>query len=291
MRKGLRIDNALCLAAISAVVLLSACGNAATSSSATPGSAPTSSFGGNADQRVDAWFVDGGHAELTSLIDALDAVGHAPDTSAGLGAACIKLAGAVTSAQAAPAVPDAAAQSSLAGLLTDYATAAADCRTWASSHDASMMTKSAAAISAGSADLRKFEAETADAQTRQLQSEETSKCRQLYQAWENGPAKPEISQFLTALGALLTADSGSSIPATTAAAEKAAQAAGQLTGAPVPACADPAGDFAEIISTVRAAAAGAGPANSQSAAALALEPLKGLPALEAGFTAEVKAAT
>jgi hypothetical protein len=240
---------------------------------------------------VDAWFVDAGQAELASLSDAITAVAHAPSTPAALGTACAKLAGAVASAQAGPQVPDAAAQSSFASALAEYATGAADCRAWASSHDATLMTKANAAISAGSTFIERFNAQTEDAQTKQLRSAEASRCKQLYQAWKDGPARALLGQFLTALNAVPEIDSETNIPAATDAAEKAAQPAARLAGYPVPACADPAGYFTEILATVRTAAATAGTVTSQSAQAQALTPLNGVPTLEADFTDEVDTAT
>jgi hypothetical protein len=291
-----RLDSALCLMAVGAAILLSACGGhtAAPSSSGTSTAASTAqapSLQGSTTERVDAWFVDGGHAELTRLTAAIIGVGQAPNTFAALGAACAKLAAAVASAQAGPPVPDAAAQASFTSALAEYAKSAADCQAGASSHDVALINKAAAATSAGTTDLQRFTAETQDAQSKEVQSEEVRRCEQLYQAWKNGPAHAWISQFSTALDALQVVESGKNLPAITAAAEKAGQPAAQLARYPVPACADPTGDFAAILATVRAAAASAGTAKSQSAIVQALAPLKGVPALEAAFTAEVKSAT
>jgi hypothetical protein len=302
-----RLDRALCLAAVSATILLSACGgHTAVPSSGTstgPSSVPSSgtstaasaaqtpSSQGATTERVDAWFVDGGHAELTRLTVAIVGVGHASDTFAALGAACAKLAAAVASAQAGPPVPDAAAQASLTGALADYAKSAGDCQAGASAHNDALISKAATATSAATSYLQRFETETEDAQTKEVQSEEARRCKQLYQAWEDGPAHAAISQFLTALNALQVAESGTNLPAITTAAEKAAQPAAQLARDPVPACADPADDFAQILATVRTAAASVATAKSQSAVVQAQAPLKGVPVLEAAFTAEVKTAT
>ncbi|MGH3399788.1 MAG: hypothetical protein ACRDPO_34405 [Streptosporangiaceae bacterium] len=240
---------------------------------------------------MEAWFVDGGHAALTRLADAALGIAQAQHAPATLGADCAKLAAAVTSAQAGSPVPDAAAQASFSSALSEFATGAADCRTGASSHDSALLTKSAAAIGAGTTDIRRFDAETEDAQTRHVRAEEASHCKRLYQSWEHGSAHPEISQFLSALSALMSTDSGTDLSATATAAEKAARPAAQLTRFPVPVCADPATTLAQILATVRTAAASAGAAKSQSAMTRALAPLKGVPSLEAAFTAEVKTAT
>jgi hypothetical protein len=290
-----RLNRALCLIAVSATVLLSACGghSGAPSSSGTSAAASvaqTSSLQGTTTQRVSAWFVDGGHAELARLTAAILVVGHA-STFAAQGAACAKLAAAVASAQTGQPVPDPAAQASFASALAEYATSAADCQAGASSHDVALMNKAADATGAATRDILRFEAETKDAQTKQVQSEEASRCKQLYQAWEDGPAHAEISQFLPALAALQQTDSGNNLPAITASAVKAAQPAVLLTRYPVPVCADPAGYFAEILATIRTAAAEAGTAKSRSIEVQALAPLKGVPVLEDEFTAEVKTAT
>lgn len=292
---GKRLNRTLCLTVVSAAILLSACGgHTATSSSSgastAASAAQTPALGGTTTERVSAWFVDGGHAELARLSATIVAVGHA-STFAAQGAACAELAAAVASAQVGPPVPDAAAETLLASALAEFAASAADCRAGASSHNVALMNKAAAATSAGATDILQFNVETKDAQTKKVQSEEASRCKQLYQAWEDGPAHAEISQFLPALAALQEADSGKNLPAITAAAQKAAQPAGQLARYPVPACADPVGYFAEILDTVRIAAAKAGTAESQSAVIQALAPVKEVPTLEAAFSAEVKTAT
>jgi len=288
-----RLNRTLCLTVVSATVLLSACGGRTPSSSGTSTAASvtqTPALRGTTTERVGAWFVDGGHAELTRLTAAILAVGHA-STFAAQGAACAKLAAAVASAKAGPPVPDAAAEASLTSALAEFAASAADCQAGASSHNVALMNKAAGATSAGARDILQFNAETKDAQTKEVQSEEGSRCKQIYQAWEDGPAHAEINKFLPALAALQETDSGKNLPAITAAAQKAAQPAGQLVHYPVPVCADPAGYFAEILDTVRTAAAKAGTAESQSVVTQALAPLKEVPALEAAFSAEVKTST
>lgn len=297
-----RLDRALCITGLSATILLSACaGHSAVPSSgpssglssgtSTAASAPQApSLQGKTIGRVEAWFIDGGDAELTRLNDAIIGVGQAPHTFTAWGAACAKVAAAVASARAGPPVP--AARASFTGMLADYAKSAADCRAGAAAHDVALIKNAAAAAtSAGTRDLQQFEEDTEDAQTKEVQSEEASRCKQLYQAWEDGPAHPGISQFLTALNALQVAESGTNLAAITTAAEKAAQPAAQLARYPVPACADPTGDFAQILATVRTAGASAGTAKSQPAVVQALAPLKGVAALEAAFTAGVKTAT
>ena len=70
--------------------------------------------------KVVVWYTDTGKAELALLTDSIDTVGHAATLSA-QGAACAKLATAVTTARADPQVPDPAARSWLAQALTESA--------------------------------------------------------------------------------------------------------------------------------------------------------------------------
>ena len=64
--------------------------------------------------KVVVWYTDTGKAELALLTDSIDTVGHAATLSA-QGAACAKLATAVTTARADPQVPDPAARSARPG--------------------------------------------------------------------------------------------------------------------------------------------------------------------------------
>ncbi len=239
--------------------------------------------------RVAAWFVDSGQAELSRLTTAIDGV-HAADTPgasyAGLDAACATFAAAVASAQDGPSVPDAAEETSFARALAKYATSATDCRAGASAHDVTLINKAGAAMSAGTSDLAQF---TAD--TRAARAAAGRNCKEQYQAWTNGPAHAPLSQLLTALKTLQRVDSGTSVPAIASAIKDAAQPAAELARYPAPACADPRRDFAAILARVRSAAASAAGAKSLSAITQALAPMNAVPALESAFTAEVKIAT
>jgi hypothetical protein len=306
--KGL--DLALGLAAVSATILMSGCGGStaapspSTASSgaatATPSTAPAAIAApppgpaATTTERLDAWFVDGGHATLTRLTEAIVAVGHADtpgNTYAALGRACAREAAAVSSAQAGPQVPDAAAQASFAGALAEYAKSAADCEAGASAHSVALLNKAAAATRAGTADVLRFDNQTKDPQTRQAEAAAARRCKQAFNAWRNGPATAELNQLLARLKALQVVSSGTDLAAITAATQKAGQAAAQLTSFPVPACADPGGNFAALLARVQSAAAAAGSAHSLPAVVQALAPLKVAPTLEAQFTDEVKLTT
>ena len=78
----------------------------------------------------------------------------------------------------------------------------------------------------------------------------TAACAQQYHAWQNGPAHSAIIKFEAAQQVLAT-DSSSGRPALIAAALNIfGQAAAALEGFPVPACADPHGYFATLLSQV-----------------------------------------
>lgn len=309
MAKGL--DLALGLAAVSATILMSGCAGRTTASAptssvtsepavASPSKAPaaiaTQAPGSTVTttERLDAWFVDGGHAALTSLTSAIVAVGHADTpgkTYAALGKACTREAAAVARAQAGPAVPDAAAQASFAAALAEYARSAADCQAGASAHSVTLLNKAADATRAGTADVLRFDNQTKDAQARQAQAAVARRCKQVFKEWQDGPAHAEVSQLLAALKALQVVGSGKNLTAITSTTQRAGQAAAQLVRFPVPACADPGGNFAALLARVQAAAAAAGSAHSLSAVVQALAPLQEVPTLEAQFTDEVKLTT
>ncbi len=112
-------------------------------------------------------------------------------------------------------------------------------------------------------------------------------CKELFQAWKTA-RHSRVSQFLAALKTAAARRLRDEPPRYNSAIKKAGQPAAQLARYPVPPCADPGGDFAAILTRVRAAAASAGSANSLSTIVQALAPLDEVPALEAEFTAEVK---
>ncbi len=312
-----RLHLALGLAAVSATIGMSGCGGSTAASApaaATPGTAaaspgaaaatpstapaavasPPPGASATTAEKLDAWFVDGGHATLTRLTTAIVAVGHADaagKTYAALGRACAREAAAVSSAQAGPPVPDAPAQASFADALAEYAKSAADCQAGASAHSVALLNKAAAATRAGTADVLRFDNQTKDPQTRQAEATAARRCKQAFDAWRNGPATAELNQLLATLKALQVVGSGKDLAAITAATKKAGQAAAQLTSLPVPACADPGGNFAALLARVQSAAAAAASAHSLPAMVQALAPLKMAPTLEAQFTDEVKLTT
>ena len=117
-------------------------------------------------------------------------------------------------------------------------------------------------------------------------------CKQRYLAWKNGPAKSAAGRFSaaqTALSAAASKENNATGIAATAEAE--GRAAARLSAFPVPACADPRGYLAAVLTDVRTAAANAATASSVSELVTGLAPLKAVPALEGAFTAELKRTT
>lgn len=120
----------------------------------------------------------------------------------------------------------------------------------------------------------------------------TLACKQRYLAWKNGPAKSAAEQFSAAQRALSAAGSKeNNVIGITAAAEAEGRAAARLGAFPVPACADPNGYLAAVLTDVRTAAANATTANGLSELVTALAPVKAVPSLESDFTAELKRTT
>jgi hypothetical protein len=119
-----------------------------------------------------------------------------------------------------------------------------------------------------------------------------SSCKQLYLEWKNGPAQSAAKQFTAAQTALSAAGSKqNNVSGITAAVEAEGQAAARLAAFPVPACADPGGYLAAVLSNVQTAAASAATADSVSELVEALTPLKAVPELENDFSIELKRTT
>jgi hypothetical protein len=117
-------------------------------------------------------------------------------------------------------------------------------------------------------------------------------CKQRYLAWKNGPAKSAAERFSAAQTALSAAGSKENNASGIATAAKAeGRAAARLDTFPVPACADPGGYLAAVLTDVRTAAARAATAHGLSGLVTALAPLKTVPRLESDFTAELKHTT
>ena len=120
----------------------------------------------------------------------------------------------------------------------------------------------------------------------------TTSCKQQYLAWKNGPAKSAAEQFTNAQTAVSAAASQqNNVSGITAAVEAEGQAAAAFAAFPVPACADPGGYLAAVLTNVQTAAAGAATASSLTELVSALAPLNAVPGLESNFTTELKRTT
>ena len=119
----------------------------------------------------------------------------------------------------------------------------------------------------------------------------TAACAQQYHAWQNGPAHPAIINFEAAQQALAD-ESSSGNPALIAATMNIlGQRAAALASFPVPACADPNGDFAALLSQVSTVTGEVGPDATLTILQQAINQLDSVFSLESEFTAEVKQTT
>ena len=113
-------------------------------------------------------------------------------------------------------------------------------------------------------------------------------CTQQYTAWQHGPARATGKKLGNALTAVQDASGNSDLPALTSALETAGADAAAARPYPMPACADPAGYWGQMLAHIRAAGDNAGTASGLSALILAEVPLKAVPGLEAKLGAELK---
>jgi len=133
---------------------------------------------------------------------------------------------------------------------------------------------------------------TSSAKTGTTGTTATAACKQAYLAWKNGPAKSAAAQFTAAQSALSAAASQeNNADGIAAAAEAEGQAAANFSAFPVPACADPRGFLAAVLTNVQTAADNAASASDLAQLVTALTPLQAVPGLESDFTAELKRTT
>lgn len=117
-------------------------------------------------------------------------------------------------------------------------------------------------------------------------------CHQQYLAWKNGPARSYVTQtFLTDDKAVVAATNSEDIPASIAALKKLGQDGATMQQWPIPACADPAGYWAQVLSDLKSAGDNAGTASGFSAIMVAAAPLENIQPLFAKLSAEVKRTT
>ncbi len=106
-------------------------------------------------------------------------------------------------------------------------------------------------------------------------------CSQQYHAWEHGQGKGLIA----ALDAVSSAATAGGTHVLTAALKQARPAVARAARHPIPACADPIGDWSVLLMHVNAAAASNGSASGKQAA------MKDVPKIEHSLTAELRRTT
>jgi hypothetical protein len=119
----------------------------------------------------------------------------------------------------------------------------------------------------------------------------TAACAQQFHAWQNGSAHSAIIDFDAAQQALAD-ESSSGKPALIAASMNIlGQRAAALASFPVPACADPNGYFAALLSQIGTVTSEVGPDATLTILQQAINQLDSVFSLESDFTAEVKQTT
>jgi len=116
-------------------------------------------------------------------------------------------------------------------------------------------------------------------------------CKQQYDAWKTGPARAQAMQLKADLSKISAAGNAEDITAMTSALKTTGADATALEQYPMPACADPAGYWEQVLTRIKAAGDNAGSASGLSALILAEAPLQGVSGLEAKLTAELKRTT
>ena len=116
-------------------------------------------------------------------------------------------------------------------------------------------------------------------------------CGQQYANWKTGPARAEGKQLRTDLTAMSSAGNSEDLKTMTSAIEAVGTDATALQQHPMPACADPAGYWAQSLADMKAAGDNAGTASGLGAILLAEAPLKNANTLEGKLTAELKRTT
>ena len=115
-------------------------------------------------------------------------------------------------------------------------------------------------------------------------------CKQRYDAWKTGPAHAQGKQFDADLSKVSAAGSAEDITALASALKTAGADATALEQYPMPACADPDGYWAQMLTRIKAAGDNAGSASGLGGILLAEAPLKQVPGLEQKLSAELKRA-
>lgn len=113
-------------------------------------------------------------------------------------------------------------------------------------------------------------------------------CHQQYTAWKTGPARAEAEKLTPALNAVQSAASSDDIALMSSGLKQAGSIAHRLQAYPIPACADPAGYWKQILADIRASGDNAGTAAGLAGLLAAEVPLKKVPGLEGQMQTELK---
>jgi hypothetical protein len=113
-------------------------------------------------------------------------------------------------------------------------------------------------------------------------------CKQQFAAWKTGPAHALAASFKGDGNALQSASNSEDIPQTEAALKKLGDDAAQLEQYPMPACADPASDWTQILAGIKAAGDNAGSTPGLAGLLTAMAPMQHVKALETELNAELE---
>lgn len=114
-------------------------------------------------------------------------------------------------------------------------------------------------------------------------------CAQQYANWKSGPTSAAAEKAQADASSLSAAGSIDDITGMVSAIEAVGADAVALQGYPMPACADPAGYWPQVLAELKAAGGNAGTSSGLGALVLAAAPLRLLPATQAKLDAELAA--
>src|SRR5215469_15543417 len=112
-------------------------------------------------------------------------------------------------------------------------------------------------------------------------------CAQQFTAWQNGPAKAVAEKIVPSLNQVQSSAKTEDIPELNAALKAVGTIAQQLQAYPMPACADPAGYWTQMLGYLKAAGDNAGSSSGLAGLLTAIAPLEKVPGVEASLQAEL----
>ncbi len=113
-------------------------------------------------------------------------------------------------------------------------------------------------------------------------------CHQQYKAWQNGPARTLGKQIVPALKKVQAEASTEDIPLLNKALKDSGNIARQLKAYPMPACADPAGYWTQMLGYLQAAGDNASTSSGLAGLLTAMAPLQKVQGVENKLGAELK---